>query len=124
MTLAELVISVFVHRNGLQDDVVHPLMTGQPRKRIHDWNTGFIRFPLSNTSVSQEFVIPWLNNDERLRFRWAPKWMQSSVSYTGRSGENLAFPQFTWPLDGELRTDRFDFFDGYMIWKYAGKVDE
>lgn len=121
----QIVVSVFIHRLGLQDGVVHPLMSRTGRMPLRSWNTGFIWFTLNDHDKSQAFIIPnLLDNDEQLRLIYSPRWMQSSLEYMGRTGEQLARTQFTFPLDGELRTDRYDFFDGSVILKYAGRVED
>lgn len=119
-----LALSIFIRRFGVVDPDVHPLMQREPRKPLRAWNTGFLRFTLTS-ETSQQWDMPnWLNNQERLRFTWSAKWMDSRIEYQGATGELLAFPQFTWPMDGRLRTEDFHFFDGIVVWKYAGKWEE
>ncbi len=124
MNYGRIVVSVFIRRLGLQDGVVHPLMSRTGRMPLRSWNTGFIWFTVRDVSVAEEFHIPnLLSNDERMRLIYSPRWMNSSLEYTGTSGETLARTQFTFPLDGELRTDRYEFFDGSVTLKYAGQTE-
>jgi hypothetical protein len=124
MRYGTIVLSIFIRRLGLVDPDVHPLMQRTLEKPLRAWNTAFIWFTLNSESDQQWDMPNWLNNQERLRFLWSPKWMRSNIEYQGPTGELLAFPHFTWPMDGELRTEEYHFFDGVVIWKYAGRWEE
>ncbi len=110
-----IVMSIFVQRNGIQDPTVQPLRA---------WNTGFIYYTIKGEHSQQWDVPNWINRDERMALTWSPRWMDSVIDYWGKTGEVLAMPRFTWTMDGELRTERYDFFDGFLIWKYAGRWEE
>jgi hypothetical protein len=125
MTLGQIVVNIFVQRNGVQEPTVHPLMSRTGRPPLRAWNTGFIFFTLHNHTISQDFDMPnWINNQERMMIIYSPRWMQSAVTYTGSTGEILVRTQFTFHLDERLRTERHDFFDGHIIVKYAGRLEE
>lgn len=119
-----IVISIFVQRNGIQEPTVHPLMSRSPGNPLRAWNTGFIYYTIKGEHSQQWDMPNWINIQERMMLTWSPRWMDSVIDYTGRTGEVLAMPRFTWEMDGVLRTERFDFFDGFLIWKYAGRWEE
>ena len=119
-----IVISILVQRNGMQEPTVHPLMSRTGRQPLRAWNTGHMYFTLKGEHSQQWDMPNWINNQERMAVTWSPRWMDSVIDYWGKTGEVLAMPRFTWKMDGELRTERYDFFDGFLIWKYAGRWEE
>lgn len=86
------------------------------------FSTGWIRFPLRQSDRSEQFSIPNVPNTMRkLMVTWSPRWLGSQIEYSDLNNWTMAFPQFTWTMDGIQRGFWHPFANGDMHIQYAGK---